>query len=37
MVHPVFAIGGALLLVSWPLRFALAKSALWAGLMQSLG
>ncbi|HKE95350.1 MAG TPA: hypothetical protein VKB34_13645, partial [Povalibacter sp.] len=32
IVHPVFAIGGTVLVLSWPARFALAKSALWLGI-----
>jgi hypothetical protein len=29
IVHPVFAIGGLVLLLSWPFRQALARSDLW--------
>jgi hypothetical protein len=29
IVHPVFAIGGLLLLLSWPMRMALTHSAAW--------
>ena len=40
LVHPVFAYGGALLIVSWPLRYALARSEMWmpvADAMHRLG
>jgi hypothetical protein len=40
LVHPVFAYGGALLMVSWPLRYALARSEMWmpvADAMHRLG
>lgn len=30
IVHPVFAIGGGLLVLSWPLRAMLARSDAWA-------
>jgi len=29
IVHPVFAYGGALIVISWPLRIALASTAAW--------
>lgn len=29
IVHPVFAIGGLMLILSWPLRMTLARSELW--------
>jgi hypothetical protein len=40
LVHPVFAYGGALLIASWPLRMALARSEMWmpvADAMHRLG
>jgi hypothetical protein len=29
VVHPVFAIGGVALVVLWPLRYLIARSAPW--------
>jgi hypothetical protein len=40
LVHPVFAYGGAVLVASWPLRMALARSEMWmpvADAMHRLG
>jgi hypothetical protein len=40
LIHPVFAYGGAVLVASWPLRMALARSEMWmpvADAMHRLG
>jgi len=34
VVHPVFAIGGVVLVLSWPLRLAVARSEMWQPIGQ---
>jgi len=36
IVHPVFALGGMLIVLSWPLRVMLGKSDLWVSIVQSM-
>ena len=36
LMHPVFAYGGALLIASWPLRMALARSEIWMPVADSM-
>jgi hypothetical protein len=34
VVHPVFAIGGVVLILLWPLRYAVARSEMWQPIGQ---
>ena len=36
MIHPVFAVGGTLLVVLWPLREAAARSDTWLAIAARL-
>jgi len=36
MIHPVFAIGGALIVLSWPVRAAVAQSDAWVAIASRL-